>query len=75
MIGRLVVTCRPPSEQIMKVTGCDKTFVRTFVPQIQRHIVHISIIQQILTLNSFSFERLPYKDDRNYRSHLQLIYL
>jgi len=44
-----------PSEQTMKVTDCDRTFVRKFVPKIRRHILHdISIIQKILTPNSFS---------------------
>jgi len=43
------------SEKMMKAADCDKTFVRTLVLQIRRHILHnISIIHQILTPNSFS---------------------
>jgi len=45
----------PPLEKMIKAADCIKTFVRTLVPQVRRHILYdISIIQQILTPNSFN---------------------
>jgi len=59
-----------------KVSDCDKIFVRTLVPQYSVTLFTISVLSNKFSpLIPLAFGRLPYTDDRNYRPHLQLIYL
>ena len=59
---------------MIKAADCDKTFVRTTYYGVTFFTISV-LSNKFSPLIPSAFGRLPYTDDRNYRPHLQLIYL